>query len=127
MLILWAKSEKMNGTLIEDGYVINMGKRCLYCKACEVMKLGEGKSNLTENKFGTIMCTDAFECRANLEAENTAIEMSISDNNTTFRDRYGNEIIFDNPKDKQPQFTDDFKGYFGDNGDDGEGDDYYEI
>jgi hypothetical protein len=111
----------MKGVIVEDGYIMNFDKRCLHCRACETYKIDEGRSNLIENSFGTIMCKNPEECQANIVAENTmALEVEITDN-LTIRDKYNNEITF---KDMgQPQFTDDFKGYFGNNHDE-EGDGY---
>lgn len=111
-----------NGIFIEDGYVINRYKKCIHCKACEVVNMEDGQSNLFENQFGTIMCKDEMACHRNLQEENSFIEVGVSDNDISLTDKYGNEILLSEDK-RQPQFTDDFKGYFGDNNDD-EGDEY---
>jgi hypothetical protein len=43
------------------------------------------------------MCRNRKECQANIEAENLAIEIDISNEGTTLRDRYGNELTAPNP------------------------------
>jgi hypothetical protein len=85
----------MNKPFIEDGYLINPQKRCIYCQALEVTDLSTKECNLKSNNDITF-CNNKEECENNIVNEGNNIDISIDDESISFKDEQDNEITFFN-------------------------------